>query len=276
MEIASTTTFSAIELINLSKDIAQLNLGYLGISVAILGVLGGVFIYFNIKPLKDALDKQEKTINDLREEANKLLEKSKEQSNEALENFKKNQTSALSTLLKEQYDKTILETEKRSADFENAFLEKIDNIVENKDVKLKEVILSDTNNLLGKLEKSLSAALGDSKKELEKQIADINKTINLLKAENKDFKRDLKKLKVYRYSQEGKMGAIIYSIELLKEDINEKSWEIPTSLENLAKQIKDTKLDADYITQIEEQLARIEGEKKYNVLIKEVRKQYNQ
>ncbi|MCK5084146.1 MAG: hypothetical protein KAQ64_00635 [Candidatus Pacebacteria bacterium] len=77
MEMASTTTISAIELINLSKDIAQLNLGYLGISVAILTVLGGVFIYFNIKPLKDTLNKQEKTIDDLRKEADKLLDELK-------------------------------------------------------------------------------------------------------------------------------------------------------------------------------------------------------
>ncbi len=75
--MASTTTISAIELINLSKDIAQLNLGYLGISVAILTVLGGVFIYFNIKPLKDTLNKQEKTIDDLRKEADKLLDELK-------------------------------------------------------------------------------------------------------------------------------------------------------------------------------------------------------
>ncbi len=46
MDIISTSTIGVIELVNISKDIAQLNLGYLGISVAILGGLGGVFCLF--------------------------------------------------------------------------------------------------------------------------------------------------------------------------------------------------------------------------------------
>jgi len=113
MEISSTAVINVIDLINLSKDIAQLNLGYLGISVAILGILGGVFYYFNIKPLKDALDKQEKTISSVKEEADRLLDKSKEQSKKALELFKKDQATELAKLIKEQSDKIKLETESK-------------------------------------------------------------------------------------------------------------------------------------------------------------------
>lgn len=108
MDIISTSTISAIDLISISRDIAQLNLGYLGISVAILGVLGGVFVYFNIKPLKDALDKQESTIGDLKTEAHDLLNQSDIQTKTSLENFKKDQSLSLSTTLKQQRERILI------------------------------------------------------------------------------------------------------------------------------------------------------------------------
>jgi len=278
MEIASTTAINVIDLINLSKDIAQLNLGYLGISVAILGVLGGVFVYFNIKPLKDDLDEQEKTISNLKEEADKLLDKAKEQSEKTLELFKKDQATESAKLIKEQSDKIKLETEGKITELEKAFLEKVEVTSENKDNKLKELMISEMANRIGILEKNLLSGIKNSKEDLEKKIVEANKQITRLKNETKGIKTDVKELKVYKYEQKGQMGAIIYSIELLKEDIDEKDrygWRIPERLEGLKANIKDCPLDPGYITQIEEQLARIEPEKKYNVLIKEVRDQYS-
>lgn len=274
MEIASTTTISAIELINLSKDIAQLNLSYLGISVAILSVLGGVFYFFNIKPFKDTLNKQEKTIDDLRKEADKLLDESKKQSEKTLKSFEKEQSDVLLKSLKQQHDKIISETENKITSLENDFLEKIESVAENKDVKLKEIILSKTDNLSGTLEKSLSVKINNFKNDLNGQITETNRITDSLKSEIKDLKRDIKELLIYKYAKEGKMGSIIHSIELLKGDIDEKSWRIPNSLEALKKYIKNVPLDADYITQIEEQLIRIEKDKKYNILIKEVKENY--
>ena len=277
--MTQTTTIDVIQLIGLSRDIAQLNLGYLGISVAILGVLGGVFIYFNIKPLKDALDKQEASINILKKETEALLEKSKEQSDETLENFKKDQTSALSILLDKRLEKMKLEMKNEIVETEKSISEKIDEISEGKDAKLKELILSEMTNRVSVLEKSLLTEIKKSKESIEVKIETTDTGIRRLKSSVKDLNRDIKELKVYRYAQEGKMGAIIYSIELLKEDIDEKDmndWRIPGRLENLKTNIKGISLDPEYITQIEEQLVRIDGEKKYSVLIKEVRDQYSQ
>lgn len=267
-----------MDLINLSKDIAQLNLGYLGISVAILGVLGGVFIYFNIKPLKDALDKQEKTIGNLKEEADLLLEKSKKQSDKALENFEKDQSDKLSGILDVRFDKITLETKNEITGLEKSLLEKTGEVSEDKDSKLKELVLAEAGNRISALEKSLLTEIKNAKGALEEKVAETSENISHLKAETKDLAIDIKELKVYQYAQEGKMGAIIYSIELLKEDIDEKDkndWRIPSRLENLKNNIKGGTLDPEYVTQIEEQLARLEKEKKYNVLIKEVRKQYS-
>ncbi|MCK5084147.1 MAG: hypothetical protein KAQ64_00640 [Candidatus Pacebacteria bacterium] len=157
---------------------------------------------------------------------------------------------------------------------ENDFFEKIESVAENKDIKLKEIILSETDNISGTLEKSLSIKIDNSKNDLNKQITKTIEITTSLKSEIKNLKRDIKELQIYKYDKEGKMGSIIYSIELLKEDIDEKHWRIPSTLEDLKKYIKNTPLDGDYITQIEEQLTRIEENKKYNILIKEIRENY--
>ena len=98
----STAIISVLDLMNLSKDLAQLNLGYLGISVTILALLGGVFVYFNIKPLKDSLEKQEATIKDLKKDAEGILDLSRKESEEKFENFKQNQVEAILSLLNQE------------------------------------------------------------------------------------------------------------------------------------------------------------------------------
>jgi len=140
-------------------------------------------------------------------------------------------------------------------------------------------MISEMTHRMGTLEKNLLSVIKISKEDLEKNIVGASREINRLKSETKEIKTDVKELKVYKFGQKGQMGAIIYSIELLKEDIDEKDrfdWRIPSRLEDLKTNIKGCPLDPEYITQIEEQLARIEAEKKYNVLIKELREQYVQ
>ena len=277
MDVISAPTYSAISLTdfaNFTKDIAQLNLGYLTISVAILVILGGVFVYFNLNPLRDKLDKQEKSVGDLKNEVKSIIGNSIDQSRKILEDFKKSQNDKLTKVLEQQHDKIISEVENKTVNLESSILEKINIIIEDKDVKLKEITLSETSNKLASVEKSLNSIINKYKDLLSEEDKKNTISIQSLKFEIKDIKRDIKELKVYRFGQEGKMGSIIYSIELLKEDIDEKRWSIPSSLENLKKNIKDVPLDSDYITQIEEQLLKIENDRKYNILIKEIRDSY--
>lgn len=264
MEIISTSTINVIDLINFSKDIAQLNLGYLGISVAILGVLGGVFIYFNIKPLKDALDKQENTINDLKKEAGDLLSQSGTQTQKTLDDFKSDQSTELSSTLKQQKENIDLEVANKIKEVESSLLEKIGSISDSKDVKLKEIILSEVTNRLAVVEKNLTSMINASKED----IVGLKSTI-------KDVQRDVKELKVYKYSKENQMGAIIGSIELLKEDIDTNRWSILNSLERLKGEIKDKVVAPQYVAQIEEQIVRLKDNPKYRVIIKDIRKEYS-
>ena len=276
MEIVSTSTINAIDLINFSKDIAQLNMGYLGISVAILGVLGGLFVYFNIKPLKDALDKQENTISDLKKEAHDLLSESDAQTQKTLEEFKTNQSSSLTLTLRQQKEIVDLGVTNKIQGVENSLLEKIDLVSEDKDTKLKEIILSEVTNRLSVLEKNLNLIIGNSKIESDKKILQQEQVISGMKSNVKDAQRDIKELKVYKFSKENKMGAIIYSIELLKEDIDENRWSILNSLEKLKGEVEGHILEQEYISKIEEQLARLRSDPKYAVITNQIRKIYSE
>lgn len=253
----TTTTISALDLINLSKDVAGLNAVYLGISVAILGI----FIYFNFKSLKDSLDKQEKTINDLKQEADKLLNKAKEQSDNSLENFKTSQLKEIAGSLEEQFKKTILEIENNSSKLEKSFFEKIETISENKNIKLKEIILSDTINKISITEKSL-----------QEKITSLETSSGLIKQHIKNIDRKIKALELEEFSRKNQMGAIYRAVEMLRDDIDEKhDLNIPTDLERLKSQIKGCKLDVDDITLIEAELVKLDSQAKYKTLINDVR-----
>lgn len=69
------------------------------------------------------------------------------------------------------------------------------------------------------------------------------------------------------------MGAIYRAVELLKEDIDQNNnYGIPKSIQKVEKQIKGILLSASDITQIEEQLVRLDSEPKYKKIIEDLRK----
>ncbi|MFA6353574.1 MAG: hypothetical protein WCW93_01440 [Candidatus Paceibacterota bacterium] len=277
---------SALTLINLSKDIAQLNLGYLGISVAILGVLGVVFVYFNLNPLKETLSKQEKKIEDLKTEAHDLLNQSKEQSEKTLDDFKINQSNMVTSIFKQQKNEIDLETKNKIQESYTILLEKIESISEDKDTKLKEIIISEANNSLANLDKDLTAKISAMKEDILKEVKAINTGF---KARIKELDEKIKELQVYKYSKEGQMGAIIYSIELLENAIDDylefkkilkgvpfnaetHGWKINLRIEGLIKEIGDLPVEQEYISKINLQLTKIENESIFKNLIDKLRK----
>lgn len=279
----STTTLTVADLVGFSQGIAQLNLGYLGISVAILGVLGGVFVYFNIKPLKDGLDKQEKSLEDLRTEARGLLSLSKEQSDRALENFKQSQNESISASLKRQKESLDLETTNKVQNSEKVLTEKIEIVSEEKDTKLKEILLSEVANHSALLEKALTSEITKAKEALNKELAETKQNLTGLGARLKEAEEKIKELQVYKFSKEGRMGAIIYSIDLLKDAVDEylrfkkdgieKSleWKVSMRLKELTEQVGAYTLETRYIAQIEEQLARIDRDTAFAESLKTLR-----
>ena len=272
----ATTTISITEIIGLIENLATLNLGYLGIAVTILVFLGGAFYLFNFKPLKDALERQEKTLSDLEKEVKENLSSSKKEIKEDLEVFKKEQSEDLSKFSKQRDDKLLADIQTKIANFEKEFTQKFDSFAEEKDANLKTIILAEVSNKVRELEKTLSAAISSSKSETEKEIASVKKLLTSLQDNLKEVKRKTRELEVFKYSQKGQMGAIYGSIDLLKEAIDEDSWRIDGSLEDLSKEIGDYKLEAEIITRIEEQLVRLDNKPKYAPLVAKIRKKYQE
>ena len=92
----------------------------------------------------------------------------------------------------------------------------------------------------------------------------------------KEVKRKIRELEVFKYSLKGQMGAIYGSIDLLKDAIDENSWNIGGTLEDLFKEIADCKLEGEIITRIEEQLIRLNDKPKYIPLVSKIRKKYQE
>jgi hypothetical protein len=234
MEIATTTLISSLDLINLSKDLAQLNLGYLGISVAILGVLGGVFVYFNIKPLQEKLGKQEDVINELKKEANDLLDEADVQTQSTLKEFEESQTTSLSSVFDQQKENIYLEVTNKIQVAESNILEKVDSISNDKDLKLKEILLSEMSNKILSIEKSLTALLEEYKNTNNEKFSLFEKKTN---ASVNKIAGDLLELKAYKYDMEGKMGGIIFTIEAVEKCLKDEPHLLKYKLEDLKEKI---------------------------------------
>ena len=90
----------------------------------------------------------------------------------------------------------------------------------------------------------------------------------------KDIERAVKELKIFMYGEKKQMGEVMGLIELLKEDIDKDSWQIADVLEDLEKVVARMELKHDLITDIEEQLFRLDNKPKYNFLVSKIRKHY--
>lgn len=263
-----------MDLVNFSKEIATLNLGYLTVSVTIIAILGGIFVYFNIKPLKEGLDKQEGKIDDLKKEAIGLLNESSVQVNNILEKYKSDQSLEIKKVLDLQKETIDLEVRNEIQELRGDLLEKIEIITDSKDENLMKTLVSEITIKLSVLEKTLTTLFKTEKEELVLKIKKGEELLRSLQSDLKDAQRDIVELKIYKYSKENQMGAIINSIDLVKQDIDEKSWRLLGSLERLEKEITGCKLENEYISKIEEQLARIADDPKYALIIGNIKKKY--
>ncbi|NQU77717.1 hypothetical protein HQ544_03395 [Candidatus Falkowbacteria bacterium] len=271
-----TTTVTIIEIADLMEKLATINIGYLGISVTILVLLGGAFYLFNVKPLKDSLGRQEKTLTDLGKEVNENLSSSKKEIKNDLEVFKDIQDENISDLAKQRDGKLLSDIQTKIVSFEKEFTQKFDSFAEEKDANLKTVILAEVGNKVRELEKTLSSTINNLKSETGKEIASVKELLSTLQNNLKEVNRRTRELEVFKYSQQGKMGAIYGSIELLKGAIDEGGWRIEGYLEDLNRELKDINLEGELITRIEEQLVRLVDKPKYSPLVVKIRKHYQE
>jgi hypothetical protein len=235
-----------IDLVGISKDIAQLNIGYLGISVAILGVLGGVFVYFNIKPLKDSLDKQENKIDSIKEQADVLLEKAEETVSNELSIFKDKQNGYLDSELKKQYDKILTKINQNLLEKEVSILDRSDKKAEDKDLKLKELLNSTIQNDTNEIKNTLLSKLKDSEKSLDRDIKSTISDTENMKREIKVIRRTLIEFEIDRHANKGQIGAISKTIKKLAMDI-ESGYGIEDDLVEIKKYIEKSGMPSYFI-----------------------------
>ncbi|HAS80560.1 TPA: hypothetical protein DCS02_00805 [Candidatus Nomurabacteria bacterium] len=273
-----TASNSLVDLMNLTHDAISLNAVYLGISVSAIlvlaGILLGVFYFFNLKPLQEKITKQDDKMESQEKETTRVLKDTEEKNGKSLKDFEQKYEKHLNEILVKNNEKIILENKNIFAATEKSILEKIENVSEGKDIKLKEIIFSEVINKIAILEKILTFNIVNAKNDSNKNLVELNKTIAELKSNIKEIKREIKILNIYKYSKEGQMGAIIDSMDVLREDIKEKRWSILTSLERLSKEMDGIILESTYVSEIEEQLAILDKEPKYSVLVTEIRSKY--
>ncbi len=274
MNALATSSLPTSDVISLVNNVAALNLGYLGICVTILALLGGATYIFNIKPFKEALEKQEGTLLSLKEEVEANLSSSKAEIKSDLSDFEKRQTNTVKSVLEQDNEKLTSDIQARIANFERDLIQKIDTVSGEKDTSLKVVLLAEVGNQIRDLEKALTSVISINKANSEKESSTLKSEIASLKEDLKDTKRRTKELEVYKFSKEGRMGAIYGAIELLKEAIDEDSWRIESYLETLNKEIDGINLETNVVTKIEEQLTRLSTKLKYAPLFEKIRKNY--
>ncbi len=256
---SSTNTISVIDLINLSKDVAQLNLGYLAIAVTILGILGVVFVYFNINPLKDALNRQEDKVDALKKEADKILKSSEENVQVSLNNFREEQKQVTSEFLNQSEAKNILETKNQVALVEKVLLEKIESVSEGKDVKLKEIILSETVNKISATEKSVGIENNKIRVDLNEKITSLNGKITTLEKEIFEIRRSLVEFEIENHLKKRQVGAMRKMIEKLEMDIK-RTWGADDTLVEIKQYILEHGMPNYYFTDLQNVLEKLTPE----------------
>lgn len=265
----STNVISAIDLINLSKDLAQINLGYLSIAITILVILSGVFVYFNISPIKDALNKQEEKIDALKKEASGLLKSSEDMVDVYFENFRENQKKEIAESLVKNNEKIYLEIKNQIAVVEKAFFEKIEIVSEDKDKKLKAIILSETDNKINTIEKSIIMEITKLRTDFSEKVSSVNTKISSLEKGVFDIKRSLVDFEIENHLKKNQVGAMSKMIEKLEMDI-ERGWGSEDTLLEIKVYITNRGMPNYYLSNLQKVIENVP--KEFNVIKEEILK----
>jgi hypothetical protein len=162
----------------------------------------------------------------------------------------------------------------RIAGLETVISVKFSSVIEKELGSLHTLVMSEVGDRIRELEKNFLEKLELQKLDFEKRFEAVNEKQIESKKAIATLNRKTRELEIFKYSQKGQMGAIYGSIELLKEDIDAKNWKIEGDLEDLSKEIEGVNLKSEVITQIEEQLARLDDAPKYKYLIDQVKEMY--
>jgi len=262
-----SATFSPstnLEVLNAKVDILQkTNETILHTVYWTLATLAAIFLglisinlYYNISANKREFDKNKEEIENLVRSLIKTAEQEiSEKSNEV--------TQKEIVRIKEEISNITISAIKTS---EFALIEKTNELTQ------KEIEKSSTNILNIAKNEMLT-----NKAEIIKLFDDSNKTIDkVISSSTKKIADDLmklqiivKELEVYKYSQEGKRGAMMGLLDILEYDLECRKWNLEFSLTNILERTKKKMLHIEDANRLKTLLKKIESEE-FKEIVKEI------
>ncbi len=236
----------------LISSLAQLNVAYLGVTLGALAlILGGLYL-FSISPLRETLKKQEKSLSDLKHRLTRKIEKIE---NETLKTIKLDFDHALENskkVFQGVFRKDLDNTKNQIKDEKAELLKEVDNKIE----KFKDSDISFVREALVNNEKILR----ENEKALQERLDNLKTVLNKTNLEISDLKYKVRELEAYKFSKEGRMGAIIAHVDLLETDLKDKRWRLEHRLNEIKGELFTTDIGSGLATKLRELLKQVTEE----------------
>jgi hypothetical protein len=260
---ATPSTFTKLEVLDAKVDLLQkinerlLNTVYwtlATLAVIFVGLIS-VNLYFNISANKRELAKNKEDIENLARSLIKTAEqeigeKSNEVTKKEIERIKEDIANITTSAIKTS---------------EANLIEKI-NVVTQQEINKASINIFNAakNEIL-----TSKAEITKQYEESEKKGAELVSAIKQIEEGLSIIDIRLKELEAYKFSQEGKMGAIYRQIDLLEYDLTNRPVNLKYRLPYILEEVKTTNLDAKKAERLKKLLGTIE-DKKHERIVKEI------
>lgn len=229
----------------------------LGILAAIFLGLISVNLYFNITANKREIEKIKddllsSTKNEIASSEVKIIEK--------IQNKNENELKSMKSELSSITENEVITSESRIFEKTSALIS-------------KEVQKASTNsqNVLKNSQLTYEAKVTKQIESIEKKSIATNMTAEKTLKGISAIEIRLKELEAFKYSQQGKMGAIIKQIELLEYDIENREWNLVYRLPEIKDELKNCILNVEQSGKLKLLLSKIKKEE-YMPIISEIQK----
>ncbi len=273
LNYVNTEPISSKDIFELVQSVAALNLGYLTIAVAIIALLGGAFIYFNINPLKELLSKQEDRLRKTEDVLKERFEKIEDDQRSTFDNlFLKLETKStqLAKQIKNTHATIKQEVSESLDDFEktnNKLLEDTQERFSLETTNKIEILKQESENKRLETEARVAEKVSKLEKDLMVEIGSIRKDISTMKDQLNKFMISIKELEMEEFKRKNQQGFIIRNIELLELAIEQNGWNITERLQTIKEYLGEYPVSAYVNDKLLKALSKIEDRVEHKDLI---------
>lgn len=260
---ATPSTSTKLEVLEMKVDLIQkTNERLLQTVYWILATLAVIFLglisvnlYFNISANKRDLDKNKEEIENLARSLIKTAEQEiAEKSNEV--------TQKEIGRIKEEIANITISAIKTS---EANLIEKTNAVTQQEIEKASTNIFNTAKNEI----LTSKAEITKLYEESGKIITEVVATVKQIGERVPQIDVRVKELEAFKYSQEGKQGAIINQIDLLEYDLTNRSWNLESRLKYILQEVKARIIDATFAEKLKILLGKIK-DNKHDKIVKEI------